>query len=278
MLEHPAALSSAELEELQDLAARVIDHDAGRLKLEWATLHEGSRVIPLLERDASGRLNGFLGLYSFGGPPQVELVGMVDPSQRRRGIGTALLTEAIRICVEQGLTDRLLVVPRQSAAGHVLAAKLGATLDHSEHSLDLHEEPAAYAADERTAIRQSSEADVPELRRILTDAFGPPPDDMLERLNGDSFSTLIVEHDGATVGTIRLSLNDALGGVYGFAVDAEHRGRGIGRDVLVRICRRLREAGASTVHLEVETDNDRALTLYTSTGFVPTGTEDYYRL
>jgi len=33
-----------------------------------------------------------------------------------------------------------------------------------------------------------------------------------------------------------------------------------------------------TVHLEVATDNDRALNLYTSLGFQPVITEDYYAL
>ena len=32
------------------------------------------------------------------------------------------------------------------------------------------------------------------------------------------------------------------------------------------------------VHLEVATDNDRALSLYTSLGFRPVITEDYYAL
>jgi len=39
-----------------------------------------------------------------------------------------------------------------------------------------------------------------------------------------------------------------------------------------------RADGATTVHLEVATDNDRALNLYTSLGFQPVITEDYYAL
>jgi hypothetical protein len=74
------------------LAQRVIAHDGGRLKLEWATVRECTRVVPLLNRGTDGRLDGFLGLYSFGGPPQIELVGMVDPSRRRHGIASSLMT------------------------------------------------------------------------------------------------------------------------------------------------------------------------------------------
>ena len=54
--------------------------------------------------------------------------------------------------------------------------------------------------------------------------------------------------------------------------------RGIGRDVLHRLCRSARADGATSVHLEVATDNGRALHLYTSLGFTPVTTEDYYAL
>jgi len=55
-------------------------------------------------------------------------------------------------------------------------------------------------------------------------------------------------------------------------------GRGIGRDVLRRVCQLLRGEGARHVGLEVAVDNERALGLYTSVGFTPVTTEDYYAL
>ncbi len=56
------------------------------------------------------------------------------------------------------------------------------------------------------------------------------------------------------------------------------RGRGLGRDVLRRTCSRLRAAGATAVGLEVAVDNESALGLYTSLGFRPVSTEDYWAL
>jgi len=64
--------------------------------------------------------------------------------------------------------------------------------------------------------------------------------------------------------------------VYGFAVDPARQGRGIGRDVLRRVCHQLRREGVGTIGLEVEVDNDSALGLYTSLGFVRVTTEDYF--
>ena len=56
------------------------------------------------------------------------------------------------------------------------------------------------------------------------------------------------------------------------------QGRGIGRDVLARACRMLRADGRSRVTLEVETENEHALGLYTSSGFVREAGEDYWRV
>jgi ribosomal protein S18 acetylase RimI-like enzyme len=91
-------------------------------------------------------------------------------------------------------------------------------------------------------------------------------------------TTYVVERSGTAVGTVRLSVHGDRGGVYGFAVLPEEQGKGIGRDVLARCCRMLRADGRTRVTLEVETENESALGLYTSTGFVREAGEDYCRL
>ena len=89
---------------------------------------------------------------------------------------------------------------------------------------------------------------------------------------------MIVELGRVIVGTARLTLEGLRGGVYGFTITPELRGRGIGRDVLRRVTAGLFDAGATTVGLEVAVDNDHALGLYLSLGFRQLSTEDYYEL
>ncbi len=116
----------------------------------------------------------------------------------------------------------------------VLPGRLG----HSEHALRLLGDPVEVPADPRISIREA------------------------------------VQADGRPIGTVRLIPEGDGAGVYGFVIEPDHQGRGIGRDVLHRLCRTARAA----VHLEVATDNDRALNLYTSLGFRPVITEDYYAM
>jgi ribosomal protein S18 acetylase RimI-like enzyme len=116
------------------------------------------------------------------------------------------------------------------------------------------------------------------LATLLRAAFGPQPDTLEGHLASDPVGTLVIEHGDQPVGTVRLSREDGVGAVYGFAVDPTWQGRGIGRDVLGRVCRQLRHEGMERVQLEVAVNNDRALGLYTSLGFTRAHTEDYYEL
>ena len=276
MIELARGLSPGDLRELAELEARVLAADGGRLKLEWRVLRSraGQDVEDVLwwEED---RLLGFLGLYSFEAPT-VEIAGMVDPAARRRGIATELLDAALPICRERGYQRALLVTPRGSIAGREFAQNRAAVLEHSEHALVLLHTPTEGPTDPRLTLRTATLADASELSRLLAAAFGEPAIDLADRLAEDSARTVLVELEGAAVGTIRVTRDDDTAGIYGFAVDPAWQGRGIGRDVLRRVCRELRDEGIRRIGLEVAVENDHALGLYTSLGFNQTTTEDYY--
>ncbi len=278
VLQQAAGLSSDALEAIAGLEQEVVAADGGRLKLEWRRLHgrSGSGVEDLLWWE-NGRLLGFLGSYRYG--PSLELAGMVAPDARRRGIGTALLEAGLRLCRGLGRTEALLIVPRPSQAGRRLALRHDATLDHSEHALMLTGDPTPRAPEPALGLRAATAADLPVVSRLLEVGFGgPAPDDLGERLSSPQRPVLVVELDGATVGTLSIAREDDDGRIYGFVIDPDRQGRGLGRDALRRACEQLRADGARRIGLEVAVDNDRALALYTSVGFAPVTTEDYYTL
>lgn len=278
MLELAAGLSPGALQAIADLERQVIEADGGRLKLEWGRLRRrsGDQVEDLLwwEED---RLLGFLGLYGFGS--SLELAGMVAPDARRRGIATALLDAALPLSRGLGYPKVLLIVPRPSEAGRGLALRRGAVLDHSEHALVLSGDPTSGPREPALSIRPATTADLPVVSRLLEVGFGgPAPGDLAARLGSPHDRTLVVALHGSVVGTLALTPEGDDAGIYGFVVDPSWRGRGIGRDALRRVCERLRAEGAHRIGLEVAVDNDRALALYESVGFVPVITEDYFAL
>jgi ribosomal protein S18 acetylase RimI-like enzyme len=275
VLDHATVLDPARLAAVADLERRVVAADGGRLKLEWGTLRarSGERVEDLLRWDGD-RLVGFLGLYAFGAPT-VELAGMVDPAWRRRRIATSLLDAALQLCRQRGHGPVLLVTPRNRAGGREFALGRGCVLHHSEHALELTGDPVGSPSDPRTSIRPVGAGDTDAVDALLLAGFGWRRPDA--EAPGHRDGTLVVERDGEVVGTLRVT-HDSPGdvGVYGLVVRPDRQGRGIGRDVLGRVCRQALADDADRVHLEVAVDNDRALGLYTSLGFRPAATEDYY--
>jgi ribosomal protein S18 acetylase RimI-like enzyme len=279
VLEPSLGLSAVALDAIADLEGRTVAADGGRLKLEWGVLRgrDGTRIEDLLWWDGE-RLLGFLGLYAFGAPT-VELAGMVDPAARRRGIGSALLDAARPLIHERGYTKTLLVCPRAGESGERFARSKGGELDHSEHALVLAGAPTDGRSDPATTLRAATADDADAVGALLRSGFGFTPPDVRAELAGDTRGeSMMIVRDGAPIGYLRRTLHDGLGGVYGFVVDAAWRGRGVGRDVLRRVCRQLRADGAQRVGLEVEVDNEHALGLYTSLGFERATTEDYFRL
>jgi ribosomal protein S18 acetylase RimI-like enzyme len=274
-----SSLNDQALAAIAELERRVVATDGGRIKLEWGVLRSrsGDRVEDLLWWDGD-RLVGFLGIYAFGAPT-AELTGMVDPDFRRRGIASALLAAALSLCQERGYTETLLVTPRTPTAARDLALARGGVLHHSEYALQLTQPPAGGQTDPRIGLRPMVSADAKSVNALLELGFGwsrPEPDEASAAR--DLAETLVIERDGQSVGSLRLTWDGDTAGVYGFVVHPDLQGRGIGRDVLARVSRQALADGAARVHLEVSVDNDRALGLYTSLGFVPVATEDYYAL
>ena len=267
MIAPSTGLSAGELDEIAELERRVVAADGGRLKLEWATLRgrQGDTAHDVLVRDG-GRLVGFAGVYRHGGEP--EITGMIDPAHRRRGLGRDTLAAVLALV--RG-PSALLVVPRSSAGGGALARTRGGTFDHAEHAMVQRTATAVPSAD--VLVRAAVDADRAAIDRLLSDGFGDTGGvgDRLDR-------TVVAELDGRVVASLVVERDAARAGVYGFVVTPELRGRGVGRAVLGAVCRDLRSDRVTEVRLEVEVRNERALGLYTSLGFEPVTTEDYYRL
>ncbi len=277
MLEQAPGLSSRALQAIADLERLVVDADGGRLKLEWGTLRarSGDQVEDLLWWE-DGQLLGFLGMYAFGS--SLEVAGMVAPAARRRGIATTLLDAGLPLCRDRGHRQALLVVPRTSAAGKAWAVHRGAVLDHSEHALVLLTEPNGGVSNPRISLRKAVPADAAVMSRLLEAGFGNPVRGLADQLASEQERTLLIALDDSAVGTLRLTRQGDDAGVCGFVVDPAWQDRGIGRDVLRRVCQQLLADGAQRIGLEVAVDNDRARGLYTSIGFTEVTTEDYYAL
>ena len=91
-------------------------------------------------------------------------------------------------------------------------------------------------------------------------------------------STYVLETGNVIIGRVRLEIVDNIGGIYGLEVLPEYRGKGYGRELLIRSINKLKESKVNAINLQVETKNNNALNLYKSCGFKVNYTMDYYIL
>ena len=79
--------------------------------------------------------------------------------------------------------------------------------------------------------------------------------------NATRGQTFVIEHERQAVGTILVNRHAQDASIYGFVIDPQRQGRGLGREALRQLCDQLTAQGAARIGLEVEVDNERALTL-----------------
>lgn len=87
----------------------------------------------------------------------------------------------------------------------------------------------------------------------------------------------VAERDGMLVGHSVLSVAANEAHLLNVCVRRDQQGQGLGRQIVVHMLTRAREAGATVVHLEVRPSNRVASALYASLGFREIGRrKEYY--
>jgi [ribosomal protein S18]-alanine N-acetyltransferase len=134
--------------------------------------------------------------------------------------------------------------------------------------------------DDAAAIARQMKVFVDEGGRLATES-----DTTLEQLTerfresfGKGNISIVAEEDGEIVGGIGVNPS-GIGGVawLGMSIVAEHRGRGLGRELPDTAIEAAREAGYRKLELEVFPENARAIALYLRAGFEIEGLKrDHY--
>jgi N6-L-threonylcarbamoyladenine synthase len=122
------------------------------------------------------------------------------------------------------------------------------------------------------AIRIATESDLEAIMAIERDCFitdAWPQDSMYEELVGAERYYIVAYENETIIGYAGLAKNPVAGqgDIQTIAVAVEHRGRGLGRDLMNALLTEAKRAGLRQVFLEVRADNDSAQSLYRSLGF-----------
>nr|WP_318540096.1 GNAT family N-acetyltransferase [Terribacillus saccharophilus] len=269
-------LTIEQLEEIKALQQVVESYDSIELKLNWDMLENRSEEeqTDFLTYD-SGQLVGFLGLYSFGS--KIEVCGMVHPDYRRKGIFSNLFQNS-HFALEKA-QHILLNVPANSKLGKQWLDSITCIYEESEYMMKW-EGKVLPDQDESISLRPSRKEDIDMKMKLDIACFDFKAEeakmynDLLEK-EGLQKEFFMIEAEDKTVGKLRIHHDKERSEIYGFAVLPEFQGKGYGRKALQEAVRLEAQRGQS-VYLDVQTENEKALSLYTSTGFIKESQQDYY--
>jgi ribosomal protein S18 acetylase RimI-like enzyme len=210
---------------------------------------------------------------------EVELSMAVLPSYRRQGIGTSFV-RAIRDIIAPFNYKRILLACEDgSDMGKAFAASLGATLSHTEYSLE-------YAGDlppraTRLLVSRAYEKDIPAMAAISVDAFEDDYEIALQYYESSFANPTRTPYIGQLnyepVCTLMLGNEDGVYSLNGIAVLKTHQNKGFGRELINEVLYGLINSGTKIL-IDVDSHNDRAYHLYKSIGFKEIHTVHYFEI
>lgn len=210
------------------------------------------------------QLVGYAWATSFD-PTELELTLILSESTEDL---TAVLAEIQRYAKEQSVTNTVLIADQ---ANKFLAdgfEKQAIEKQFSEYFMLLDLDKNASNEQKAVPLVSPRETDLPALEQLL----GGSP------LAEDLKNTRIYKEADQVLACIRLDEDHGNWGIFGFVVQEDQRGKGLGKQVLNGAIQLILESNPKSIYLEVETENKPAYHLYLSTGFDVRNQYDYYDL
>lgn len=211
---------------------------------------------------------------------------VVDPSVRRRGIGRALVDamETALAATPDGPLN--LFPPHQNNGARAFLEAIGFAYDHSSWRFELYRTSQIDLPDLPMGVSLDTyrDADIEEYIDLINTTFLDHPTplrvtrEQVEHVHSKaSFDVadiaLLREPTGSLIGFcttgVDRSSDPANGTIKLLGVLRSYRGRGLGRYLLIWGIRRLRSVGVEAIDLSVDAQNESAVGLYRTVGFVP---------
>lgn len=212
---------------------------------------------------------------------QAEISALTRPESRRKGYFASLFQAAEAELVRRGVPEVLLVCDRRSDDGFEAVSALGARLEHTEYTLGFEGGRPAARETARLALRRCVPEDETALAGLSHAIFGDSEDEARARAHRDITAAdreqYLAVIDGAAAGMVAVGHHDTGSSVYGLGLLAEHRGKGLGRELLGQVLTGLLDRGITDITIEVDSHNEGPHALYRSLGFADRSVIDYYR-
>ncbi|MCJ7605675.1 MAG: GNAT family N-acetyltransferase [Dehalococcoidales bacterium] len=230
--------------------------------------------------EAGGEVIGFLDVLAETGIDRLIVDAWIAPDYRKMGIGEKLLDIARHRARDNGITRLHVNVREDNEVSRAVLSGLGFTCVRSFRELEIDirgvdSQVLQGAMCECRYLQEGEEAVLADIQnRSFSEHWGYNPDtagsiEFRLSLSHRSHRDIILrcEDDSVTGYCWTDVTGDGRGRIFMIGSDPKHRGRGIGRKLLMAGMANLRNNGIQTVWLTVDSDNTAALSLYDSVGF-----------
>ncbi|KTD22483.1 GNAT family N-acetyltransferase [Legionella israelensis] len=279
MLTHTNQLNNAQLRDLNHLLAqcRLKDGSTPNVYPHILIQQRPFFVNGLYYQDAE--LIGFISVFFFY-EDCCEVSLLVDPAQRRKGLGRQLLQSVLPILQAQPIKTLIFSSPHQTNEEWLMAR--GFEYQLSEYHMERRSLQPVLVPQRLLSFKNASPQDISALCLVDKACFPKDPAKMLARFhslfNDRDYQLILAYLDNEPIGKahIRWQAKGATFSDIGILPPLQGQGFGTG---LIAHCINLALAeGKPNLDLDVEIKNTKALKLYTRLGFKTQNACDYWQL
>lgn len=225
------------------------------------------------------QLIGFLSIFFFY-QDACEIVLMVAPHYRRKGLATRLLKRANPLLKNHPI--KTIIFPSPSGLNDAWLLQHGFYYQISEYEMQrTHRDPISLEQ-ERLTIRDATENDIPILCDIDNACFplqSPYPSLRFQEILCDpQYKVFIAFKEGLPIGKAHIATRQHHNFFSDIAILPAYQGQGYGGFLMGYCINACLNSNSLPIKLNVETTNQQALTLYSRQGFNVTNAYDYWAI
>lgn len=253
-------------------------HYESILNLPVAQNYDAQGFFVLVYNDENDQLVGLASAIDMMGLNTYEWTVLVGPMYRHIGLG-----DAIYNVVREGLEVRqsngdLALMMEGIEQGRQFLEKRSYVYSFSEATLEVPAE--AVVLPKQIAIRPFMSKDTEALVAVFSEAFGDTMEEAQDLIlfnhETEGLTLWVAEVEGAVVGTVTTRKEGDAQWISALAVHPKASGHGVGTTLLQFVKTMTFEAGEKVVMLDVEIENNRALSVYEKAGFTKSAQIDYF--
>ena len=272
-------LSSDELSQLDVLMAQCGEQDKNMLPVYPNLLvnyrAHASNVLCYCQQS----LVGFLSAYFFY-EDACEIALMVAPQYRHKGLARSLLAKIWPLLDSMQMKKIYFSLP--AGNDHNWLAAYGGEYRNSEYQMLRNTDKPVVMPQRVLDVRPVTHADLPILCTLDASCFAvptPQSEFLFARLIEDpDYSLLLAAQSGVPVGKAHINWKSDEARLTDIAIMPRMQGKGLGRELMAYCIYKVLAQHIHDIHLDVETMNIRALSLYEHLEFKVVNAYDYWIL